>query len=328
MLILSAEDLRQALPMRACIAAMKQAYQALSTGQAQVPLRSRLASPGHDGLSLFMPARVDAHEAEALAVKVVTLFNQNPGRGLPFIHAAVLVMNPETGKIDALLEGSSLTAIRTGAGCGAATDLLARQDATTAAIFGAGVQARTQLEALCSVRQIERAWVYGPDAKQVEAFIGEMAGKGSIPRDLRAAANPAEATRDADIISAATTSATPVFEDSALKPGVHINGVGSYTHEMQEIPGKTIARARVTVDSRGAAQVEAGDIAIPLREQLLKEEQIVEIGDVIAGTRPGRQTEEEITVFKSVGVAVQDAVAGRLALENARKLGLGTEVAW
>lgn len=328
MLILNADEVRQALPMDECIEAMKQAYQALSIGEVEVPLRSRLASPAQDGLSLFMPARVDQEEAKALAIKVVTLFSQNPSRGLPLIHAAVLVMDPESGVIEGLLEGGSLTAIRTGAGCGAATDVLARPKAKTAAIFGAGVQARTQLEALCAVREIERAWVYAPNPEQVQALIVEMAGKHGVPKALRAAASPDEAIREADIVSAATTSATPVFNDVALKAGVHVNGAGSYTPEMQEIPGETVARARVTVDSREAAQVESGDIAIPLKAKALSAEQIAEIGEVIAGAKPGRQSTDEITVFKSVGVAVQDALAGRLVLENARKHGLGTEVAW
>lgn len=328
MLILTAEDVRKALPMPECIDAMKQAYRALSAGKAEVPLRCRLPVPAHEGLSLCMPARVDDPDGEALAIKIVTLFNQNPGRGLPLLHAAVLVMDPETGAIEALLEGGSLTAIRTGAGCGAATDVLARREAHTVAIFGAGVQARTQLEAVCAVRKIEHAWVYAPNPQQVEAFITEMAGERGIPEDLRAAASPEEALRAADIVSAATTSATPVFDDATLRPGTHVNGAGSYTPEMQEMPGATVARARVTVDSRSAAQVESGDIAIPVKEKRLTEKQIAEIGEVIAGTRPGRGSEEEITVFKSVGVAVQDAVAGRLALDNAKKAGLGTPVEW
>lgn len=328
MLILNADEVRQALPMAECIEAMKQAYRALSSGEAEVPLRSRLASPGHEGLSLFMPARVDQAEAEALAIKVVTLFNQNPSRGLPLIHAAVLVMDPQSGAIEGLLEGGSLTAIRTGAGCGAATDVLARPEAKTAALFGAGVQARTQLEAVCAVRKIERAWVYAPKPDEVQAFIAEMAGRRGIPKDLRAAADPDEAVRQADVVSAATTSNTPVFNDAALKAGAHVNGAGSYTPEMQELPEETVARARVAVDSRGAAQVESGDIAIPLKAKTIREEQIVEIGEIITGDRPGRQSADEITLFKSVGVAVQDAVAGRLALERARKQGLGTQVEW
>lgn len=314
--------------MAECIEAMKGAYTALSSGKAEVPLRLRLPVEPNEGLSILMPAFVDDEAGQALAVKIVSLFDKNPSKGLPLIHAGVLVLDPETGTVEALLEGSSLTAIRTGAGAGAATDVLARKDAKTAAIFGAGVQARTQLEAVCQVRDIESAWIYDPNSERAKAFVAEMAGRGRIPKNLRTAHNSTQAILDADIISTATTSRGPVFIDSDLKPGVHINGIGSYTLEMQEVPAETVARARVTVDSRSAAQIESGDIANPLKKNLIEESQIAEIGEVFAGTQPGRTSAEEITLFKSVGVAVQDAVAARLAVENARKLGLGTEVAW
>jgi ornithine cyclodeaminase len=328
MLILNASEVRQSLPMAECIEAMKRAYMALTAGKAEVPLRMRLPVKPNSGLTIFMPAFVDDTEGQALAVKIVSLFDKNPERGLPFIHAGVLVLNPETGAVEALLEGGSLTAIRTGAGCGAATDVLAHNDAHTAAIFGAGVQARTQLAAVCEVRHIQQAWIYDTNPDQVKMFISEMSGQGRIPKSLRPAHNSTEAILDADIISTATTSKTPVFIDSDLKAGVHINGIGSYTLEMQEIPSETVSRARVTVDSRSAAQVESGDIAIPLQKKLIKETEIAEIGDVFSGKQTGRSKPEQITVFKSVGVAVQDAVAARLAVENARKLGVGTDVAW
>lgn len=328
MLILNAAEVRQALPMAACIIAMKQAYAALSAGKAEVPLRLRLPVTANQGLSLFMPAFVDEETGQALAVKIVSLFDKNPARGLPLIQAAVLVLNPQTGALEALLEGSSLTAIRTGAGAGAATDLLARRDAKTLAIFGAGVQARTQLEAACTVRLIETAWVYDQNAEKAKQLVAELAGAGPIPKDLRVAGASAEAVKDADIISAATTSPTPVFTDADLKSGAHINGVGSYTLDMQEIPAETVARARVFVDSRSAAPVESADLARPLQAGLIKDANLTELGEVILGKASGRTTNDQLTFFKSVGVAVQDAMAGQLALANARRLGLGTEVPW
>jgi len=314
--------------MAECIEAMKRAYMALSAGKAEVPLRMRLPVKPNSGLTIFMPAFVDDAEGQALAVKIVSLFDKNPERGLPFIHAGVLVLNAETGAVEALLEGGSLTAIRTGAGAGAATDVLARRDAKTVAIFGAGVQARTQLGAVCEVRDIQQAWIYDTNPEQMKTFIAEMAGRGRIPKTLRAAHNSTEAVLDADIISSATTSRVPVFIDSDIKSGVHINGVGSYTLDMQEFPTETVARARVTVDSRSAALVESGDIANPLQKGALKEAEIAEIGEVISGKQPGRTSLDQITLFKSVGVAVQDAMAAQLAVQNARKLGLGTQVAW
>jgi ornithine cyclodeaminase/alanine dehydrogenase-like protein (mu-crystallin family) len=326
MLILNAAEVAQALPMSEAIESMKAAYAALSTGKAQVPLRTRIPVETEEGVALFMPALVEDANETALGIKVVSVFNRNPGKRLPLIHAAVLVLDSVTGAVQALLEGGSLTAIRTGAASGAATDLLARRDASTAAILGAGVQARTQLKAVCTVRHIETVWVYTPDTVGMEAFIAEMKGKGSIPTNLRATSGPQEALSDADIVCTATTSATPVFEDTHLKPGAHVSGIGSYTLEMQEVPAETVARALVAVDSRSAAQVECGDLHVPLKSGQLKESDIVEIGEIAAGLKPGRSSDEQITFFKSVGVAVQDAAAGQLALSNARRLGLGAEV--
>lgn len=329
MIVLTASDVRRTLPMKETITAMKLAYAALSDGRAQVPLRARLPVSPHQGVSLFMPAFVQDEEGESLAVKVVSIFPKNEHRDLPIIHAAVLVLEANTGRVMALLEGGTLTAIRTGAASGAATDVLARPDAEVAAIFGAGVQGRTQLEAVCAVRPIQTVWVLDPSSERVEAFIRDLAGKSSIPSDLRAASTPAEAVREADVICTATTSSTPVLDDLDLKPGVHINGIGSYTPEMQEIPAKTIARALVVVDSRSAVLTEAGDLIQPIRQGIITESHIhAELGEIILGRKPGRTDEAQITCFKSVGVAVQDANAARLALQNALKMGLGQRVTW
>ncbi|MDH5507870.1 MAG: ornithine cyclodeaminase family protein [Anaerolineae bacterium] len=329
MLILTAADLRAALPMDQTIAAMKTAFAALSAGRAEVPLRSRLPVDAHQGVSLFMPAFLTGDDDDALAIKIVSVFSENAKLNLPIIHAAVVVLEAHTGRIIAMLEGAALTAIRTGAGAGAATDLLARSDCHSAAVFGAGVQARTQLEAVCSVRPIQTAWVYDPNQRQVENFIAEMAGQGAIPSDLRAAANPTEAVAQADIICTATTASTPVFDDKDLKPGVHINAVGSYTPEMQEVPAATVQRALVTVDSRQSVLAETGDLIQPIQQGLFSASHIhAEIGELVLGKQSGRSSADQITYFKSCGVAVQDAMAGRLAIKNAALLGLGQQVAW
>src|SRR5512134_794109 len=187
MLLLTAEDVRKALPMNEAIEAMKNAYASLSNGTAAVPLRTRLPIPGSEALSLFMPAFVNSRDGNALAIKVVSLFPTNPSRGLAYIQAAVLVFDPETGRAIALLEGSSLTAIRTGAAGGAAIDLLARKDSKIAAVFGAGAQGRTQLEAACTARKIETAFVFDPNDDKAQAFAAEMKGQGGIPEDIRVA---------------------------------------------------------------------------------------------------------------------------------------------
>jgi len=326
MLILNAQDVRSALPMKETIEAMKRAYAALSAGRAEVPLRTRLSIPQKNASGLFMPAFVQGDENDSLAIKIVTLFPDNPIKNLPFIHAGVLVIDAETGQMQALLEGGTLTAIRTGAGAGAATDLLARHDCHVAAIFGAGVQARTQLEAICSVRSVEFVKVYAPTREHVKTFIEEMGEQ--VPAKIVCANSPDEALGDADIICTATTATRPVFDDNLIKPGTHINGVGSYTLEMIEIPPRTVSRSGIFIDSHSAIMEEAGEIVAAVKQKLIDPTQLTEIGDVVMGKRNGRKSQDQITFFKSVGVAVQDAVAAQLALQNARKKGLGQSIRW
>jgi ornithine cyclodeaminase/alanine dehydrogenase-like protein (mu-crystallin family) len=327
MLILNVDDVRKALPMNEAIEAMKKAYASLSDGMAVVPLRTRLPIPNKEALSLFMPAYVNTQDGSALAIKVVSLFPTNPARGLAYIQAAVLVFDTETGQATALLEGSSLTAIRTGAAGGAAIDLLARPESRVVAVFGAGAQGRTQLEAACTVRRIETAFIYDADPNKANAFAEEMKGKGSIPNDLRVASSAKEAVENADIICTATTSLKPVFDDQYVKPGTHISAVGSYTPDMQEAPAETLQRAKIFVDSRIASLEEAGDLIQPIRAGLFDESHICgELGEVVLGRISGRQSQEDVTYFKSVGVAVQDAMAAQVALNNARKMNIGTQV--
>jgi ornithine cyclodeaminase len=327
MLILNADDVRKVLPMRPTIEAMKSAYASLSDGTAVVPLRTRLPISNHDALSLFMPAYMKTDSGEALAVKVVSLFPNNPARGLAYIQAAVLVLEAETGRAVALLEGSTLTALRTGAGSGAAIDLLARKDSQVVAIFGAGIQGRTQLEAACTARQIETAYIFDPSREKAEDYAREMAGYRSITKDLRVANSAREAVENADIICTATTSSTAVFADNAVKSGTHISAIGAYTPEMQEAPVETLARARIVVDSYATVIEEAGDIVKAIQAGAIQESDIhAELGEIVLGKKPGRESDEQITFFKSVGNAVQDAVAAQLALKNAREMKLGVEV--
>lgn len=323
--ILSANDVRRALPMAEVITAMKEAFAQLSTGQAVTPLRARLDVAPHEGVTLAMPAYLSG--SEALAVKVVSVFPQNAARGEPTIYGLVMVLEAESGRPLAILEGGMLTAIRTGAGSGAATDLLARPDAAVVAILGSGVQARTQLEAVCTVRDIQEVRVYSPNQAHAIRFAREMKGVGPIPNLIRIMNSPATAVRGADIICAATTASSPVFAAADLKPGVHINGVGSFTPAMQEIDANTVRRALVVVDSVEAALEEAGDLLIPIEQGIITQQHIyAELGEIAAGRKPGRTKPEQITFFKSVGVAVQDAAAGQLALQNADKHNLGKQV--
>jgi ornithine cyclodeaminase/alanine dehydrogenase-like protein (mu-crystallin family) len=272
-----------------------------------------------------MPAFLS--ETQDLAVKVVSVFPQNVTISEPTIYAAVLALDAATGRPLALIEGSTLTAIRTGAASGAATDLLARQDATSVGMFGSGVQARTQLEAVCTVRQIEKVYLFSIDRTGAEQFVAEMSGAGPIPLEIEIVDKASEAVEKADIICTATTSTTPVFSAEALQPGTHINAVGAFTPKMQEIGADTVRRSRVFVDSREAALDEAGDLIIPMNEGLISADHIVgELGEIVLGKVKGRTQQDQITFFKSVGVAVQDAIAAARAMQGALEQGLGTTV--
>ena len=328
MLFLNAAEVEAALPMTEAISAMKDAYRALSAGSVDLPLRTRISVKEEDGAVLFMPAYLNHVDQRVMCLKTVAVFPRNVGRNIPTIHAAVVVLNAKTGQIEALLEGGRLTAIRTGAASGAATDLLAREDSRVGTVFGAGVQGRTQLQAICSVRMLERVWIYDPNQDNALKLVDEFSGQGPIPKDLRIANSPKQAVKNADLICTATTATTPVFSDKDIKPGVHINGVGSYTPEMIEIPPQTIKRATVFVGSKQGVLAEAGEILAAIDQGLLSADKLVELGEVIRQNEPGRIDQDQITLFKSVGVAVQDAAAALLVLKNARKMNIGNELSW
>ena len=326
MRILTRADVQHALSMKDAIAIVRDAFAQLSSGQATVPLRVSVPIEKHDGVTLFMPAYLRA--SDALAVKIVSVHNRNPAKGLPLIHALVVVIDAATGKPLAAMEGGYLTALRTGAASGVSIDLLARRDARVATIFGAGAQGRTQLLAAAAVRQLERVYVVDAARAQTDKLIQEMRGQPGVPGDLRAAASLSEAVRDADIICTATTSTRPVFNGNDLKSGVHISAIGAYTPQMQEIDETTLKRAnKIVIDHREGALAEAGDLLIALKSGAIKESDIyAEIGEIAAGKKPGRERDDEITFFKSVGNAGQDASVARAIYDAAVRENFGTEV--
>jgi ornithine cyclodeaminase/alanine dehydrogenase-like protein (mu-crystallin family) len=313
--VLTAADVRSALPMPAAIDAVAQAYSQLSAGRATMPLRSRFHT--EKGVTLLMPAHL--HDSGDFAVKIVSVYGNNPKLGLPTVAATVLALDPQTGMPLALMEGDSLTALRTGAAGGVAARYLAREDAKSVALFGAGVQARAQLQAVMAVRSISQVMIIDPFEKAAKCLAEEISGWTDGP-EAQLIENPKDAVSRADLVLAATTSKTPLFDGNDLQPGTHVTGVGSFTPEMQEIDAITIARARVVVDQRDAALAEAGDIILG------KAEIDAEIGEIVNGEKPGRENDEEITFFKSVGLAVQDAVTAAAVLKAAEKKGLGTVI--
>lgn len=325
-LALTREDVRRLVPMADAIDLMKRAFAELSAGRVDSPLRTVIPVPEANGDALFMPARVPA--MDALGLKVVAVFKENPARDLPTIHAIVCLLDPETGQPLAIMDGTYLTALRTGAVSGAATDLLARPDSRVLAVIGAGAQGATQMAAVCAVRPIER--IVAVDREEaVFARLRETLARDwpdLLPR-LETTTDAAAAVRAADIVCTATTALTPVFDDADLRPGSHVNAVGAFTPEMQELPAATVARATVVVDAVEAALAEAGDLIVPLREGLVERAHFSrELGMVAAGTAPGRTSADEVTLFKSVGNAVQDVVVARRAVERARADGVGTTI--
>jgi len=328
--LLSASDVRRAMPMADAIPIVREAFIELSAGRAVMPVRTQIPVPASGGVSLHMPAYLPnpGSGSGQLATKIVSVFSKNPDRAvpLPTIHALVLVLDAETGVPLGALEGGTLTAIRTGAASGVATAELAPEDVLTAAVLGAGIQSRTQLEAMVTARPgIRRALVFDIRPEASVAFAREMSELLGIP--VEAAKSAGEAVAVADVIAEATTATTPVFSDTAVRPNAHINAVGSFTPEMQIIPPETVARAKVVVDHRESCWEEAGDLIRPRDAGLITESHVLaEIGEIAAGKAP--KPEGGPVLFKTVGTGVQDVAVATAALARAEEEDLGTVVAF
>jgi len=321
LLYLSADAIYRALPMREAVDAMREAFALLARGEVTLPTRLRLDAPAEHGAALVMPCHCTSQGL--FSTKVVTVFDKNADRGLPVVQSILILTDGCTGATLAVMDGISLTAVRTGAASGLATDLLARSDAASVAVIGAGVQARTQLEAVCCVRAVRRARVYDRRVEAARRFADEMHERLGI--GVEPAASPSEAMADAAVVCTATTSVTPVFDDRDVRPGTHINAVGAFRPGTAEVPAATVCRARVVVDHYAAAREEAGDLLAPLAAGLIDERHFdTELGQLVLGQKPGRTSTDEVTLFKSVGVAVQDLFAAARALDRAGHLGLGT----
>ena len=323
LIYLSGSDLRQALPMPDAIESMREAFSQLHAGQVTMPARGHMELTDQHGTLLMMPCQ--GSQTGRLTVKLVSLFSENPARGLPMLHALLVLADAETGVPLAIMDGAVLTAIRTGAASGLATQQLAIEQATTVALFGAGVQANCQLDAVCAVRPIREVRVYDIRAAEAERFVEQVRENRSLV--VRRAASPAEALRGTHVVCTVTTATTPIFRDEELSPGTHINAVGSYKPEVVEIPAETVRRAHVVVDQRDAALEEAGDLLCAMASGIITAGHIRgELGELLIGDATGRSDDQQITLFKSVGLAVQDLYAAIRAAENARRMGLGIEL--
>jgi len=320
-LILSGPDLARALPMGPLIDALAAAFIESAEGGALVPTRIGVPVAEHDALLAVMPAYL---RSGALSTKVNTLFRRNPAAGRPLIQGVVLLCDAGTGKPLALFESGALTARRTAAGAAGATRALAREDAGVLALIGAGIEARTHLEAIAQVRPLREVRVCARTLASAERFAAAEAGNG-VP--IRAVGTPREAVEGADIVVTVSTSTDPVVATEWVADGAHICGIGSHTPGAREIDGATVARATViAVDTLDGCRSEAGDLLIPIGEGLIGWERVHQLGDILRGAVPSRPGPGAVTLYKSVGTGLMDAAAARLALAQATALGLGSTV--
>jgi ornithine cyclodeaminase len=309
--------------MKECIRLMGAALAARARGETLQPPRTALRLADGSGAMLTMPAWVGT--PATLGVKVISVFPENLRRGKESHQGAVLSIDPTTGEILALLEGGAVTAIRTAAVSAVATDLLARADADDLAILGTGVQAKTHLQAMCIVRQIRRIRVWGRSHGRARQFAESTTAPPGVEIEVMPSAQAAVA--GASIICTVTASSTPVLEGEWIAEGAHLNAVGAHTPETRELDTAAVTRSRIFVDARESALSEAGELLIPITEGRLSRTDIqAELGEVILGTHPGRGSSGEITLFKSLGLGIEDVVAAWHVVAEARRLHVGIEV--
>ena len=326
-LVLSAEDVARLLPMRECIRVMREALAALAEDKALVPLRMVMRMPDASGFLGVMPGYIapDGGRQGALGMKAVSIFPGNAQRGIDTHQGAVLLFEADTGRLSALMDGASITAIRTAAVSGVATDLLARPDAAELAILGAGVQAHTHLEAIAAVRPLKRVRVWSRNRAHAENLVAES--KGHYQAAIEAVQTAESAVRGADIVATVTASPEPILQRGWVKTGGHVNAVGSSIPASREIDSETMAAARLFVDRRESALNEAGDVLIPMREGAFAADHIqAELGEVIIGKHPGRRSADELTLFKSLGLSVEDVASAAFIAMRARETGVGQTV--
>lgn len=331
--LLTEHDVKSVLTMDDLIDAMASALRRFSTGAVVQPVRSVIPVHGDQAFYATMPAlaraAVDAGSGaagaggDALGAKLVTVFLSNAARGLDTHQAVIVLLDPETGAIRALLDGRYITEARTAAVSAVSSRLLARTGAGSLAIIGTGVQARSHLEALSRVHQLRSVTVWSPNAERRARFAAESAG---APCPVKAVDHAGEAVVGADLIVLATSSPTPVVENGWVKPGAHVMSVGACRPTQREMDPELVTRARLFVDSRAAALVESGDVVLGIQDGRISPEHIVgELGEVVHGAH-GRRTDHEVTIFKSLGLAVEDVAAADLAWRRASERGIGTEL--
>jgi ornithine cyclodeaminase/alanine dehydrogenase-like protein (mu-crystallin family) len=327
LLALSEREIRALYSMKDCLKDVESAFRAHQEGQTDTPVRIALSPGKGDATTLYMPAYVEP--AKAMGIKIASVFPDNAKRGKPVIQGMMLLTDAETGEHLALMDATYLTVLRTGAISGVATRYLAREDARICTLFGAGAQAIGQIQAVMEVRNLEeiRLWNRTREkAEQLKQGIRET--HPDWPGTIRIFDHPEDAVQEADIILCATRSTKPLFDGELVRPGTHVNPIGAYLPHMREVDATLLHRSsKVVVDTREGALQEAGDLLIPMNAGEWDAEQLYgELAEIVSEKKPGRESPEEITVFKSVGVAFLDTMVAKSVYERARRLDRGTVI--
>ena len=323
--VLKQNDIEQVFTMQDAIKASKDALEIYSKEESDIPLRTVLDVKNQDAESIYMPGYAEG--ANALGLKIVSVFPNNKGKGLNTVPATMILVDESTGEVSCLMDGTYLTQLRTGAVAGAATDILARKDSKIFTIIGTGGQAPSQIEAVLSVRDIELVKVYNRKLEKAQDFAKEMTEKfkGKFNAKIVGTDSSKDAIEDADIITTVTTAKKPVFDGKDVKKGAHINAVGSFKPDMQEIDEYTLVNAdKVYVDTRDGVLHESGDFIKPIENGSFKEEDITgELGEVITKKASSRESDDEVTLFKTTGSGILDIVTARRIYENAKSKDMG-----
>lgn len=325
MLLLSRKDIKKVFTMKDAIETNKECFKLFSEGKSEVPLRTTIQAPNHNGVFLFMPSYVE--ELDAAGLKVVNIFPENVKENLPTAPAQVLLIDGKTGIVTAILDGTYVTQLRTGASSGAAFDLFAIKNAKIGALIGTGGQAATQLEAMMVARELDEVRIFDLDEKRRQAFVNEMQEElKCYNTKIVEATSSDNAIENADIIVTVTPSTKPVFDGTKVKKGATVSCVGAYQHHMQEMDPAILPRAsKIYFDSEEAVLSEAGDILIPLEQGIITKDDFTgDIGDVLLGKVIGRENDEEIIVYENVGIGVLDLMTARAIYLKAVEAEVGT----
>ena len=325
MLLLSREDIKKVFTMKDAIETNKECFKIFSEGKSEVPLRTTIQAPNHNGVFLFMPSYVE--ELDVAGLKVVNIFPENAKENLPTAPAQVLLIDGKTGIVSSILDGTYVTQLRTGESSVSAFDLFAVKDAKIGALIGTGGQAATQLEAMMVVRELDEVRVFDLDPNRRQAFVNRMQEElKCYNTKIVEAVSSDDAIENADIIVTVTPSSKPVFDGTKVKKGATVSCVGAYQHHMQEMDPAILPRAsKIYFDSEEAVLSESGDILIPLEEGIITKDDFTgDIGDVLLGKVVGRENDDEIIVYENVGIGVLDLMTARAIYLKAIEAEVGT----